>query len=580
MKDMKISTRLMLGFALMCALMLALGAVALWEGGKLESGFGVVVEQDMPRLEMISGIDEQLSEIAIDQRDALLVQTPEGYQQAKQRLLEARNKIRELMQRLKTSLIDPRGRALHEAIAAQRVKYIAGQDEFFALMDKGNGGSARDYLDSDLRPLLASYMKAVAELKDFQKELLGRSVDAAHQSARSLQTSVWAAAAIALVLAIILALWIIRAITNPLRRAVSVAQAVAEGDLTVQVDARGKSETAQLLHALGQMLESLRRVVGQVRDGSGSVASASGQIAQANMDLSSRTEEQASALEETAASMEQLNSTVRQNADNAQQANQLARSASEVAERGGSAVGEAVNTMQGISESSRKIADIIQVIDSIAFQTNILALNAAVEAARAGEQGRGFAVVASEVRALAGRSAEAAREIKALITDSVQRIESGTAQVNSAGETMQEVVQAIHRVTDLMGEISAASHEQSQGVGQVGEAVSQMDQVTQQNASLVEEMAAAAASLEGQAQELVKAVQTFKLDESRALAQPPAQTHKEVRLAKATPPKSLARKAEPRPEPKATPARAAPKKLTTSAREREAVTEGGDWEGF
>ena len=523
MKDMKISARLVLGFGLMGALIAALGGVALREGSRLETGFDVVVRQDMPRMEMINGIGEQLSKIAIDQRDALLVQTPEEYQQARQRLRAARQEIGELMQQIEAAVRDPKGHALYEAIAAQRSRYIAGQDELFAMIDKGNEGSARDYLNKNLRPMLASYMQAVDALKAFQKEGLGGSVEAAHVGVQSLQASVWTAVIMALVIGVLLALWIIHAITRPLRRAVSVTQAVAGGDLTVQVDAHGRSETAQLLHALRQMLDGLRQVVGQVRDGSGSVASASGQIAQANMDLSARTEEQASALEQTAASMEQLNSAVRQNADNADQANQLARSASEVAERGGTAVGEAVQTMQGISESSRKIAEIIQVIDAIAFQTNILALNAAVEAARAGEQGRGFAVVASEVRTLAGRSAEAAKEIKALITDSVQRVASGTAQVNAAGETMKEVVRAIHRVAALMGEISAASREQSQGVGQVGEAVTQMDQVTQQNASLVEEMAAAASSLESQAQALVKAVQAFRLDESqRVVAVSPA----------------------------------------------------------
>ncbi|MGB6115859.1 MAG: methyl-accepting chemotaxis protein [Comamonas sp.] len=580
MKDMKISTRLMLGFALMCVLIVLMGAVALVQGGKLKSGFDAVALKFIPRAGMVGQIQAESSLIAISQRDAVLADTPEGYRQAKQKNLASRQKVGEMMERLKVEIRHPRGLELHAAITRARSQYVAGQDEIFSMLEKGDAGSARVYVNQTLRPRYDAYIKAVQALKEFQDGLLDQSVKETHAHVEALSFSVWIAIAVALIVAVLLALWIIRAITRPLRQAVSVAEAVAAGDLTVQVDASGKSETAQLLHALGQMLASLRKVVGQVRDGSGSVASASGQIAQANMDLSSRTEEQASALEETAASMEQLNSTVRQNADNAQQANQLAKSASEVAERGGAAVGEAVHTMQGISESSRKIADIIQVIDSIAFQTNILALNAAVEAARAGEQGRGFAVVASEVRALAGRSAEAAKEIKALITDSVQRVESGTVQVNTAGETMQEVVQAIHRVTDLMGEISAASHEQSQGVGQVGEAVSQMDQVTQQNASLVEEMAAAAASLEGQAQELVEAVQTFKLDESRALAQPPAQAHKEVRLAQAAPPKPLARKTEPRPEPKAVPARTASTKPTISARAPEAVTEGGDWESY
>jgi len=292
--------------------------------------------------------------------------------------------------------------------------------------------------------------------------------------------------------------------------AAALAQSVAAGDLSVQIDLH-QGDTTSMMAQLKTMQHNLAKVVGEVRQNSEAVATASAQIAQGNQDLSSRTEEQASALEETAASMEELSSTVKQNADNARQGNQLAQNASTVAIRGGEVVGQVVQTMKGINDSSRKIADIISVIDGIAFQTNILALNAAVEAARAGEQGRGFAVVASEVRSLAGRSAEAAKEIKSLISDSVERVEQGTALVDQAGATMAEVVSAIRRVTDIMGEISAASTEQSAGVAQVGEAVTQMDQATQQNAALVEESAAAADSLKSQAQHLVQAVAVFTL---------------------------------------------------------------------
>ncbi len=325
-----------------------------------------------------------------------------------------------------------------------------------------------------------------------------------------------------------LSVFFVRSITGPVNDAVKVARSVADGNLAVEVPVLGTNELGQLMLALSDMRAHLERVVSSVMHGSESVATASAEIAQGNNDLSNRTEQQASALEQTAASMEELGSAVNQNADNARQANQLAQNASSVALRGGEVVGQVVHTMRDINNSSRKIADIIGVIDGIAFQTNILALNAAVEAARAGEQGRGFAVVASEVRSLAGRSADAAKEIKALINASVERVEHGTALVDQAGSTMTEVVNAIKRVTDIMGEISSASSEQSIGVAEVGSAVSQMDQVTQQNAALVEQMAAAASSLKSQAQELLTTVAVFQLSGSAAVNLP---TRKVPRLA-------------------------------------------------
>jgi methyl-accepting chemotaxis protein len=295
--------------------------------------------------------------------------------------------------------------------------------------------------------------------------------------------------------------------------AAAIAHAVARGDLTIRVPVAA-GDTSSVIAAMARMCENLAKIVAQVRAGSDSMACASVQIAQGNQDLSGRTAEQASALEATAASMEQLGTAVKQNADNARQANQLALGASTVAVKGGEVVGQVVDTMKGINESSKKIADIISVIDGIAFQTNILALNAAVEAARAGEQGRGFAVVASEVRSLAGRSAEAAKEIKGLISASVERVAHGTALVDQAGLTMTEVVSSIKRVTDIMGEISAASTEQSAGVARVGDAIGQMDQSTRQNAALVEQSVAAAESMKLQAQQLVQAVAAFKLDQA------------------------------------------------------------------
>ncbi|MEY3253500.1 MAG: hypothetical protein RL227_2473 [Pseudomonadota bacterium] len=315
-----------------------------------------------------------------------------------------------------------------------------------------------------------------------------------------------------------LALVLSRRMLAAIHDAVEVAGAIRDGDLTHPVAQRGGDELGQLLQTMAAMQQQLVKVVGSVRGNAESVATASSQIAQGNTDLSSRTEQQASALQQTAATMEELGTTVRHNADSARQADQLARSASSLAQEGGAVVAEVVGTMKGIHDASRRIADIIGTIDGIAFQTNILALNAAVEAARAGEQGRGFAVVASEVRSLAQRSAEAAREIKALITDSVGRVEQGNALVERAGGTMQEVVESIRRVSDIVSEISSATGEQAQGIGQVGDAVSQMDQATQQNAALVEESAAAAESLRGQAQQLVQAVASFRLQLGAARA--------------------------------------------------------------
>ena len=312
------------------------------------------------------------------------------------------------------------------------------------------------------------------------------------------------------------ALWLARRLTVPMAHAVSVADRLAQGDLGTDIHPAGNDETLHLLQSMARMRTSFSAIVREVKANAEQVASGSSQIAQGNQDLSARTEQQASALQQTAETMDELGSTVRNNADSARQANELALGASGIAVHGGEVVGQVVETMKGINDSSRKIADIIGVIDGIAFQTNILALNAAVEAARAGEQGRGFAVVAAEVRSLAQRSADAAKEIKTLINASVERVGQGTAQVDQAGRTMGEIVAAIKRVNDTVAEISAASREQSAGVTQVGEAVSAMDQATQQNAALVEQSAAAADSLRQQAEELVRSVAAFRVDAAHA----------------------------------------------------------------
>ena len=366
-------------------------------------------------------------------------------------------------------------------------------------------------LNADSRKLSRQITAKLDELLKYN----GESINAATAAGNAVFASsqIWLRSLIVLccVLGLGLAVVIARSIAKPLQKAVELAQAVAGGRLDMHIEAQGQDEVGALTRALGEMNDSLRSIVGQVRQGTDSIATASSQIASGNHDLSSRTEEQASSLEETAASMEELTATVKQNAANAQQANQLAAAASQVAQHGGTTVAQVVETMDAIDASSRKIVDIIAVIDAIAFQTNILALNAAVEAARAGEQGRGFAVVAGEVRTLAGRSAEAAKEIKQLIDDSVGKVAAGSQQVAQAGKTMQEIVGSVQRVTDIMAEITAASHEQTSGIEQINTAVSQMDQVTQQNAALVEESAAAAASLQNQAATLANIVSVFQL---------------------------------------------------------------------
>ena len=327
--------------------------------------------------------------------------------------------------------------------------------------------------------------------------------------------------------------WVVaRRIKKALDQAIDASKRIASGDLTAHLNVESADETGELIASLKEMNEGLARIVGEVRTGADSIATATGEIATGNLDLSQRTEEQASALEETASSMEELTATVKQNADNAQQANQLAINASGVAVKGGEVISRVVLTMESITGSSKKISDIIGVIDGIAFQTNILALNAAVEAARAGEQGRGFAVVAAEVRSLAQRSAAAAKEIKTLIEDSVGKVQDGSRLVEEAGRTTQEIVTSIKRVTDIMGEISAASREQSSGIEQVNVAITQMDDVTQQNAALVEEAAAAAESLEDQARQMVQVVARFKL-ENQEKPQPPAVARKVTRAAAA-----------------------------------------------
>jgi methyl-accepting chemotaxis protein len=409
-------------------------------------------------------------------------------------------------------LVDsPEGRAMLAQIKESRAAYVASFTKVAQLLADDRRDDAASAMSSETLPLLDTLQEHVSALVDFQNTKVEEGGAQARQEINAARNLMVGLGVATLVIGIGLAYAATRSITAPLRDAVRVAQAVASGDLASCIEVRSRDEAGQLLHSLKDMNERLKQIVGDVRLGTHTIATASSQIASGNLDLSSRTEEQAASLEETAASMEELTSTVRQNAENAKQATMLANTASGIAQRGGEVVERVVGTMRGISDSSTRVAEIISVIEGIAFQTNILALNAAVEAARAGEQGRGFAVVAGEVRALAQRSATAAKEISGLISESVARVHSGSRLVEEAGQTIGEVVQSVKRVTNIMNEIAAASEAQSTGIEQVNAALTQMDEVTQQNAALVEEASAAAQSMAQQAQALREAVAVFKL---------------------------------------------------------------------
>ena len=465
------------------------------------------------------------------------------------------------------------GKAAEGEVLSSFNGFSSALQAMMGALDKGDAATYLTLKNTQAGAASAAFFKQLNEFAGNINAFSEEQVQASRAQASTMAYVYLALAVLIVAVSLGAFLFMNRVILRPLRAVSDSFDKIAGGDLTVRVEAGSSNEIGQLMAAVKRMQESLTRTVTAVRRGVDEINVGSREISAGNTDLSSRTEQQAASLEETAASMEQLASTVKQNADNARQANQLAASASDVAERGGSAVSEVVNTMQGISASSRKISEIVSVIDGIAFQTNILALNAAVEAARAGEQGKGFAVVAGEVRSLAQRSAQAAKEIKGLIEDSVSKVGAGSQQVERAGATMQEIVASVKRVTDIMGEISAASDEQSSGIDQVNRAVSQMDEVTQQNAALVEEAAAAAGSLQEQAERLVQAVAVFKINAGEVIEVPARQLAQQ-------PQRRAPRVAAPVAEAPAAPAeQAAPSKpavrLTHAARAKPAAaTEG------
>jgi methyl-accepting chemotaxis protein len=513
--NLKISTRLLLLVGVLLALLVAIGGLGLFGIAQSNSALKTVYEDRTVPTGELGEIRALLLRNRLAISIALVTPTPAVIAERTAQVNANASAVTKLSDAYMATTMTGEEGQLAKTFIQDRNRFVQeGLLPAVAALRANDVKEAERIVVEKIRPLFEPVEKGIEALIKLQNDEAHKEYTAATARYDTIRLTTIGSIAAALLLAVLFGWLIVRSITVPIARARDAAERVAEGDLTVDLHTLGRDETAQLLSALSTMKANLAGIVSNVRQNADGVATASAQIAQGNSDLSSRTEEQASALEQTAASMEELSSTVKQNADNARQGNQLAISASAVAVKGGEVVGQVVQTMKGINDSSKKIADIISVIDGIAFQTNILALNAAVEAARAGEQGRGFAVVASEVRSLAGRSAEAAKEIKGLISASVERVEQGTALVGEAGVTMAEVVSSIRRVTDIMGEISAASTEQSAGVSQVGEAVTQMDQATQQNAALVEESAAAAESLKVQAQQLVQAVAVFKLGHS------------------------------------------------------------------
>ena len=511
MKNIKIGQRLGLGFGALVALMLVLLLVGLGALSNMAASVDKIVNENNVKIDAVAALRDSQKQIAIGVRDLTMVTGQDEMAAADATIAKASQAYTAAAATLDKLIQSEQGKKLLGAVRANQAETQPLLDK---LMEHGRANqmeAAVRFLVDRVVPASTRWDASIATLATFQATLNDKEKEnaaATYEAAYRLSLGIGIAS---LILAGIVAWLVTRSITRPLNEAVAVAQTVASGDLSRTIVVHSADETGQLLGALRDMNASLRKIVGEVRTGTETMATASSEIASGNLDLSSRTEQQAGTLEETASSMEELTTTVKQNAENARMANSLASNATEVALEGGAVVARVIDTMNSIDASSKRIVDIIGVIDGIAFQTNILALNAAVEAARAGEQGRGFAVVATEVRNLAHRSASAAKEIKDLIGDSVEKVGIGSKLVTEAGTTIERVVHSVRQVNDIMGEISTASAEQEQGIEQINHAIGEMDTVTQQNAALVEEATAAAQSLQDQSQELVQLVSVFKL---------------------------------------------------------------------
>ena len=521
LRNLKIGSRLALGFGAVLAILMAVSVGGTWLAQKSRDDFAAVSAAAANK----QGLAAEMKALALEQSAVMRniglhsdIKSMQIEEDRAKRLGQMYDEARERMSKLP---LTPAEREILETLNKADKDLEKPFMQALGLATGFRNEDAAKVLMEEVDPLVQKTLFELNRLIDIQKKASAEAMQAAITTGDRLALTVYIVEGIVVLLAALVAWTTTRSITRPLGESLKVAQRVASGDLTSRVQVSGRDEAAELQRALGEMNVGLARMVTQIRSGAESIAVGAGQVAAGNQQLSSRTEEHASSLEETASTLEEFTTTVRQNAEHAKQASALAGSASATAQKGGEVVSKVVTTMEEVTASSKRISDIIGVIDGISFQTNILALNAAVEAARAGEQGRGFAVVASEVRSLAQRSAESAKEIRGLIENSVSRVEAGARLVGEAGKTMDELVASVKKVAEIMTEIAAASHEQSSGIEQINKAITQMDTVVQMNASLVEEATAAATSMANQATSLARAVAQFRIDDA-APAQPVA----------------------------------------------------------